>query len=46
MLLGVPWVPSLTDLDPFWEHFGSEMVAHRLDFEGPGLSFGSILDVF
>ena len=33
-------------LDPFWEHFGSEMVAQRLDFKGPGLNLGSILDAF
>ena len=33
-------------LDPFWEHFGSEMVAQRLDFEGPRLNLGSILDAF
>ena len=33
-------------LDPFWKHFGSEMVAQSLDFEGPGLNLGSILDAF
>ena len=33
-------------LDRFWEHFGSEMVAQRLDFEGLGLNLGAILDAF
>ena len=33
-------------LDPFWEHFGNKMVAQRLDFKGPGLNLGSILDAF
>ena len=33
-------------LDPSWEHFGSELVAQRVDFEGPGLNWGSILHAF
>ena len=33
-------------LDPFWEHFGSKIVAQRVDFEGPGLNLGSILHAF
>ena len=33
-------------LEPFWEHFGSEVVAQRLDFEGPGLNLGFILHAF
>ena len=33
-------------LDPFWEHFGSNIIAQRVDFEGPGLNLGSILHAF
>ena len=33
-------------LDPSWEHFGSELVAQRVDFEGLGLNLGSILHAF
>ena len=33
-------------LDPSWEHFGSEIVAHRVDFDGPGLNLGFILRAF
>ena len=33
-------------LDPSWEHFGSEIVAHMVEFDGHGLNFGSILRAF
>ena len=33
-------------LDPFWEHFGSKIVAQRADFEGPGLNLGSMFHAF
>ena len=33
-------------LDPFWENFGSKIVAQRVDVEGPGLNLGSILHAF
>ena len=33
-------------LDPSWDHFGSEIVAQRVDFGGAGLNLGSILHAF
>ena len=33
-------------LDPSWEHFGSEIVAQRVDVEGLGLNLGCILHAF
>ena len=33
-------------LNPFWGCFGREVVAQMLDFEGRGLSLGSILAAF
>ena len=33
-------------LDPSWEHFGSELVAQRLEFASLGLNLGSILVAF
>ena len=33
-------------LDPSWDDFGIEIVAQRVDFEGPGLNLGSIFVAF
>ena len=45
MLLLVPCAPLVAWIH-FGEHFGSELVAQRLDFKGPGLNFGAIFNVF